>query len=142
VLAQRQLLPVIVALIHDNSMQAMGQFVGERQLLEGLAEVRYWAARRADPLLVLFLGRHGGGRSVLRCSCSGRAPSVLGVRCVLSVRRGAVTARVGTVGPLLTVVPAAGQAVLAATRRDVRGVSWVTLATVFTADLARRDRSA
>ena len=83
VLARRQLLPVIVALIHDNSMQAMGQFVGEGQLLEGLAEVGTGPHAVLAPLLFSsWDAMAGAGLSYARrsCSCSGRAPSVLGVR--------------------------------------------------------------
>ena len=48
------LLLVIVALLYDNGILALGKFIGEGDLLKALNELRYWLHAFVTPLLVLF----------------------------------------------------------------------------------------
>lgn len=48
------LLLVIVALLYDNGILALGKFIGEGDLLKALNELRYWLHALITPLLVLF----------------------------------------------------------------------------------------
>ncbi|MFC7785357.1 MULTISPECIES: hypothetical protein [unclassified Rossellomorea] len=48
------LLPVVVGLIYDNGIIAIGQFIGEGLLLERLNLARFWIHAFFTPLLVLF----------------------------------------------------------------------------------------
>lgn len=48
------LLLVIVDLLYDNGILALGKFIGEGDLLKALNELRYWLHAFVTPLLVLF----------------------------------------------------------------------------------------
>ncbi|MBD8026756.1 hypothetical protein H9636_08800 [Ureibacillus sp. Re31] len=48
------LLLVIIALLYDNGILALGKFIGEGDLLKALNEIRYWLHALITPLLVLF----------------------------------------------------------------------------------------
>ena len=48
------LLLVILALLYDNGMLAIGKYIGEGDLLKNLNEFRYWLHGFITPLLILF----------------------------------------------------------------------------------------
>lgn len=48
------MLLVIAGLIYDNGILAIGRFIGEGSLLEGLNLLRYWSHAFLTPLLVIF----------------------------------------------------------------------------------------
>lgn len=48
------LLLVIVGLVYDNLIIALGKFIGEGKLLEGLSTLRYWLHALFTPTLILF----------------------------------------------------------------------------------------
>ena len=45
---------VVIALIYDNGILAIGHWIGEGALLEGLNAVRFWTHALVTPLLVIF----------------------------------------------------------------------------------------
>lgn len=48
------ILIIILALLYDNGILALGKYVGEGQLLRSLNQMRYWLHAFVTPLLVLF----------------------------------------------------------------------------------------